>query len=140
MPTIPLHPRPSLPVNAPSNHLPPLLQTPTGLAIIEIQGTIKASTSSSTLPYTPIGKLIFPDYSSHNPPSDTTWMKRVYLFVGQHQKLTGEVKALPKPLAVVRKRVVCERGDLVEGEELEVVEVVRFKIVFSQRPEPVGNA
>lgn len=64
-------------------------------------------------------------------------MKRVYMFVGQHQRLLGEVKKLGKPLGVIRK---CKRGDgneEGEGEEdLEVVEIVKYKIVFSQRPEP----
>jgi len=29
--------------------------------------------------------------------------------------------------------------DAVEGEELEIVEVVKYKVVFSGRPEPVGG-
>ena len=85
---------------------------------------------------TPVGKLIFPDYSPSNPPSDTNWMKHVYLYVGKHQRLTGEVKKLPKPIGIMRRR---ETGEENGPEELEIVEIVKHKIVFSQRPEPVGD-
>lgn len=81
---------------------------------------------------TPIGKLMFPDYSVHNP-DDTKWMKRAYLYVGRYQRMTGEVKKLPRPIAVLRKRRASE------DEELEVVEIVRYKIFFKNRPEPVNN-
>ncbi|KAJ5545031.1 hypothetical protein N7535_006581 [Penicillium sp. DV-2018c] len=153
MPTIKLHPHCSSPakINAtdspPNNPLPTLLQTPSGLALLELQGTINVpstehedensmmdSTSTSNDPTstfeTPIGKLMFPDHSIHNP-DDTKWMKRAYLYVGRFQRMTGEVKKLPRPIAVLRKR----RGS--GDEELEVVEIVRYKIFFKSRPEPV---
>ncbi|KAJ5138789.1 uncharacterized protein N7515_003637 [Penicillium bovifimosum] len=155
MPTIKLHPHCSSPAKAtatdstPNNPLPTLLQTPSGLALLELQGTINVPSSgnededsmmdststnndlASTFE-TPIGKLMFPDYSIHNP-DDTRWMKRAYLYVGRYQRMTGEVKKLPRPIAVLRKR----RGS--EEEELEVVEIVRYKIFFKSRPEPVTN-
>ena len=82
-------------------------------------------------------------------------MKRVYLYIGQHQRLQGEVKKLAKPLAVIRRRSRPDdaaRGNEVdddrekevlgrkeeEKDELEIVEIVRWKLVFSNRPEPVG--
>jgi len=85
---------------------------------------------------TPIGKLVFPNYSAQNPAEDTGWMKRVYLYVGKHQRMTGEVKKLGKPLAVIRKR---DTEATMGMEELEIVEVVRYKVIFSQRPEPVSE-
>jgi chromosome transmission fidelity protein 8 len=68
---------PSHPVH---NPFPQLLQTPSGLALLELQGTINVPTSEaehddpsdenciaqSTSYETPIGKLMFPDYSIHN--------------------------------------------------------------------------
>ena len=86
---------------------------------------------------------------------DTQWMKRVYLYVGKHQRLTGEVKKLAKPLGVLGRRM-REEGENMEGvegpgdtengskesrdgDELEILEVVKYKIVFSTRPEPVGG-
>lgn len=76
---------------------------------------------------------MFPDYSVHNP-DDTKWMKRAYLYVGRYQRMTGEVKKLPRPVAVLQRHQ--GEGD---EEELEVVEIVRYKIFFKSRPEPVNN-
>ena len=69
-------------------------------------------------------------------------MKTVWLYVGKHQRLTGEVKKLPKAVGVVRKRDSVGKGGEKgegDGEELEVVEIVEWKVVFSSRPEPVGD-
>lgn len=69
-------------------------------------------------------------------------MKRAWMFVGEHQRLQGEVKKLPKAVAVLRRRVGSTEGGQEgeeEVEELEVAEVVKYKIVFSSRPEPVGS-
>lgn len=85
---------------------------------------------------TAVGRLVFPLYDPTDPAAKEggAWMKRVYLYVGKHQRMTGEVKKLTKPIAVLRKR---EGGDS-EGEALEIAEVVRFKMLFASRPEPVG--
>ena len=86
-------------------------------------------------------------------------MKRVYFYVGKNQRMSGEVKKLVKPFAIIRKvdksrgqgRGDVEMGGLDEEgqdvgqvgqedvEELEIVEIVRYKIVFSTRPEPVSD-
>jgi len=142
------------------NPLPHVISTPSGLALLEIQGTINLpahddegaiSTESKEgvmAQETPIGRLVFPEYDAGDQ-SNTAWMKRVYLYVGKHQRLTGEVKKLPKAIAVIRKRKGEEgsqgEGDSGAGEEgdgsedLEVVEIVKYKILFSTRPEPVGT-
>jgi chromosome transmission fidelity protein 8 len=81
---------------------------------------------------------------------DLRWMKQVYLYVGKHQRLTGEVKRLGKPVAVLRKRATEETTvgmDDIEnegvfettGEELQVIEIIMFKILFAGRPEPVDE-
>ncbi|KAL0258910.1 hypothetical protein SLS55_006414 [Diplodia seriata] len=125
------------------NLLPQLLQTPSGLAMLEIQGTIHSSTAqpdpdafSSTNTHMPVGKLVFPHYSPADAPQNKAWMKRVHMYIGKHQRMTGEVKELPKPVAVIRRKP----GTSVENgqEELEVVDIVRHKIIFSSRPEPVS--
>ncbi|KAJ6155127.1 hypothetical protein N7470_005693 [Penicillium chermesinum] len=151
MPSIQLHPRQSeSPVtrtssHAPTNPLPQLLQTPTGLALLELQGTINLPEheqddsaneppTTATSYETPVGKLMFPDYSANNP-DDTKWMKRAYLYVGRYQRMTGEVKKLPRPIAVLQKRPSSAQ----DTEELEVVEIVRYKVFFKNRPEPVND-
>jgi chromosome transmission fidelity protein 8 len=136
MPTLLLHTSPKVPIRTLSNPLPQILQTPTGLAILEIQGTINLPQVLPSESATHAGRLDFPDYSGNDPASNTAWMKRVHLYVGQHQRLTGEVKKLPKAVAVIRK---CEGIDSA-NEEMEVVEIVYWKVIFSSRPEPVGTS
>ena len=149
-----LHPRPS---GSPSsqlaavNPLPPLIRTPSGFALLELQGTINLPLedpdSEEKPPEIPLGRFEFPDY---NPdaldPSGTAWMKRVHFYVGRNQRLTGEVKKLPRAIAIIRRREGA--GDDVEmknaatgeqPEDLEVVEIVKHKVVFSSRPEPMGS-
>lgn len=67
------------------------------------------------------------------------------MYIGEHQRLQGEVKALPKAVGVVRRRQSGnEKGGEGGGEEggkereeLEVLEIIKYKIVFASRPEPV---
>lgn len=163
-----LHPRPSTTPasnnnknnnsnNSNSNNpLPPLLHTPAGLALLELQGTINLPPDDDgdgvTAPSpVGIGRVDFPDYDPHGltfDPASTAWMRRAYLYVGQHQRLTGEVRKLPRAVGVVRRRPRRGSGEGEgaggdqggeEVEELEVLEIVKYKIVFSSRPEPVGS-
>lgn len=142
-------------IGSSQNPLPSLLHTPSGLALLELQGTINLpsftdedsisaeSQAGVVSRETPIGRLVFPDYDERD--KDASWMKRVYLHVGKHQRLTGEVKKLSKSLAVIMKVRVDEsmgESEAEEGQEagmLEVVEIVKYKILFSTRPEPVGT-
>jgi hypothetical protein len=166
MPSIPLYP-PSFASGQLSTHqdevsnpLPPLLQTPSGLAILELQGTINfpapepkdgqeeddengSERSATTVIETELGRLMFPDFSPLNP-DDTKWMKRVYLYAGRYQRMTGEVKKLARPIAIIRRRQKpsvsngTQHADQDAGDELEIVEIVKYKILFASRPEPVS--
>lgn len=65
------------------------------------------------------------------------------MYVGKHQRMTGEVKKLGKPLAVIRRRetkedIAMDGSGTHKAEELEIVELVKHKIVFGHRPEPVS--
>lgn len=137
----------------PHNPLPQLIQTPSGLAILELQGTINLPTqfdgngSEVEGHGLQIGRISFPD---HHPETQdaasTVWMKRVHLYVGQHQRLTGEIKKLPKPLAVIRKKSRSELDvDMTDvpaetvKDDLEIIEIIKYKLMFSHRPEPVGS-
>ncbi|KAF5629302.1 chromosome transmission fidelity 8 [Fusarium sp. NRRL 52700] len=128
-----------------SSPLPQVLQTPSGLALLELQGTINLpqDTNGDALGGVQVGRIDFPDFVIGT--EGSAWMKRVHLYVGQHQRLTGEIKKLPKAMAVVRKRenkVISGSGGetLEQGENLEVVEIVKYKLMFPNRPEPVGTA
>ncbi|KAF9738240.1 hypothetical protein PMIN03_001985 [Paraphaeosphaeria minitans] len=149
MPTIPLHQRPLAPSSSAqdSNPLPPLLRTPSGLALLELQGDIRFPPAAAQAS-TQVGKLMFPLYNPDlNGEDDTKWMKKVYLYVGKNQRMAGEVKKLGKPFAVIRKKESADSEDVVmggaeaasTGEELEIVEIVKYKILFATRPEPVGG-
>lgn len=93
---------------------------------------------------TSIGRIVFPDMQTEDDKKDPTKFKRVYLYVGKHQRLTGEVKKLLKPLGIIRRRdPSLKENDTPngawDGEELEIVDIVRWKILFSARPEPVSS-
>ncbi|TDZ25461.1 Chromosome transmission fidelity protein 8 [Colletotrichum sidae] len=127
------------------NPLPHTIKTPSGLALLEMQGTInlpQITTEDGTnvsQPGVPIGKIIFPDYRPEDEGS-TAWMKRVYLYIGQHQRMSGEVKKLPRALAILRRRGEAKAGGGEEvEEELEIAEIVKYKIMFGNRPEPVNT-
>lgn len=83
---------------------------------------------------------MFPNYSKDDP-SKSTWTGIVHFYVGRHQRLTGEVKKLTNPIAVIRRKPVeqCMEDGRESREELEIVEIVYHKILFSSRPEPVGD-
>ena len=74
-------------------------------------------------------------------------MKRVYFYAGKNQRMAGEVKKLGRPYAVVRKRgneslggdVIMGGASDGPGEELEIVDIVKYRIIFATRPEPVGG-
>lgn len=166
MPSVTLYPPTTLGSQEISNPFPTLIQTPTGLALLEIQGTLHTPFSRPDAATTPsleitsgeypwhetsVGRIVFPLYNrSIHGEEDSGWMKRVYLYVGKHQRLTGEVKKLGKPVAVLRKRVTSGTIDgtvqmedteesQINAEELEIVEIIKFKILFAGRPEPVGE-
>jgi len=148
MPTTPLYPQVTQETTNPTSPLPQLLQTPLGLAILEIQGNLNFS-QTATGPDTvqPIGRIMFPLIPAGTTPApdDTKWMKKVQLFIGKNQKLTGEVRKLAKPLGVVRRRERPEddgendvngvNGGQSQGDELEIMDLVKYKLYFSSRPE-----
>ncbi|KAI0112042.1 putative sister chromatid cohesion protein Ctf8 [Nemania sp. FL0031] len=146
-----LHLRTTVAETPSPNPLPELIQTPSGLAILELQGTInlpQVGEDGSEIGNRElqIGRISFPDFHPETQDSSTAWMKRVHLYVGQHQRLTGEMKKLPRAIAVIRKRPRSEpdvemtnsSSESVQ-EDLELVEIVKYKLMFSHRPEPVGG-
>jgi chromosome transmission fidelity protein 8 len=148
MATVKLYPPSEGNKSSASSPLPQLLQTPSGLALLELQGTINLPQDAEGNPLRNIevGRIDFPDYDPDS--VGTGWMKRVHMYIGQHQRLNGEVKKLPKAMAIVRRREGSEEMETQDesstggeqGGDLEVVEIVKYKLMFSHRPEPVGTA
>ncbi|TGZ76454.1 hypothetical protein EX30DRAFT_344890 [Ascodesmis nigricans] len=137
MPSIPLHPPPQ-PTTPHPSPLPQLLHTPSGLALLEIQGTLNISpdtisASDADSVTTEFGRILFPSDEERQRGD-----KRVWMFVGKHQRLLGKCVELKVPMGVLRrKKKEKEDGEGAAVEELEVVEIVRWKVVFASRPEPV---
>ena len=112
--------------------------------MLEIQGSVNASETGAdaqqdgTREALEVGKLVFPLHDSSKPADDTSWHRRVYLYVGKYQRLTGEVKKLSKPIAVLRRR--SSPGSTgTDSDDLEIAEIVHYKLLFAHRPEPVGG-
>lgn len=137
MPTIPiLPPKQGASSDSP---LPGVLKTPSGLAILEIQGTVNSSGEYEEGAPLPIGKLHFPLYDASKPALDTAWHKRAHLYVGKHQRLTGEVKKLPQPIALLQRASADSSAGTESGQALQIAEIIHYKLLFTHRPEPVGT-
>ncbi|KAI6781820.1 chromosome transmission fidelity protein 8 [Emericellopsis cladophorae] len=129
--------------------LPTLLKTPGGLALLDLQGTINHPKQPNGEPLIgdfSFGRLEFPEYDPDSVIGGTAWMKRVFLYVGEYQRLNGEVKKLVKPFAIVgKKQQQQQQQEAARGEgegkedELEIIDIVKYKLLFSGRPEPVGT-
>ncbi|EPE09266.1 sister chromatid cohesion protein [Ophiostoma piceae UAMH 11346] len=144
--TVTIHPKRDSSATS-STALPSLVQTPAGLALLELQGSFNlpqpehdddgnAIADPGQAPVH-IGRIEFPDYDAAakaDPRADAAWMRRVQFYVGPNQRLTGEVKKLPRPLAVVRRKPDASEADL------EVVEIIHYKLLFSNRPEPMTES
>jgi chromosome transmission fidelity protein 8 len=152
MPTIPLHPTATVvdTTNTTVPVLPKILQTPSGLALVELQGTLNIppyppdSTSS-----TEIGTFVF----------DTDDSNFCWMYVGRNQRMRGQVKKLSTPLGVIRRRLASpstsstasareemlidsttdSTDSISNTTELEIVDIIYYKLIFSSRPEPMSG-
>ncbi|KAK9469424.1 chromosome transmission fidelity protein 8 [Lipomyces arxii] len=113
---------------APNIGLPTLLQTSSGLALVEIQGTLHLSLPEDGQ-LSKIGRLTMDD-------------KVVWLWVGDHQRMEGKIVDLIPPFGVLQR--VQDRADKTHSEHsspnsgnVEIVEIIRKKVVFKIRPEPI---
>lgn len=132
--------------------LPNVLRTPSGLVLIEIQGTVHIgsrtlsstgglglqsenehdkSTQFSNTKEEPdlIGKFDFSDLEKGG--------NSVTLVVDQHQRLRGKLEKLKKPLAILRIDGQQKEGTAKSPVRIPVVDVVSQKLIFSSRPEPI---
>ncbi|CCE73188.1 Piso0_000211 [Millerozyma farinosa CBS 7064] len=120
-----------------------IITTPFGLALLDIQGELNIpdriseeadSISGGTGAYITIdeiyhavsvGKL----HINENNPREAT------LLVGKSQKLIGTVDDLKPPLAVMR--IPNREQEAQAGEQVKIVDILRKKVVFKNRPLPV---
>lgn len=124
--------------------VPSILKTPTGLLLIEVQGTLhigqKALVSSGSLgldanetvskaSHDLIGVFDFSELEKGG--------KEIVLNVDRHQRLRGKVVKLKDPIAIVRTDAVSDSTNPDEAPEIPIIDIVEFKAVFSNMPEPV---
>lgn len=120
-----------------------IITTPFGLALIDIQGELnipdRINGKADSIPggscthitideiyhAVRVGKL---QINENNP-------REAILFVGQSQKLVGTVDDLKPPLAVMR--IPNREPDTQASEPVKIVDVLRKKVVFKNRPLPV---
>ena len=133
-----------------STTLPQLLQTPSGLILIEIQGTLhignQTLVSSGGFGLNNLnenkckaelihflGKFDFSELENKN----------ISLTIDEHQSLHGQFVKLKKPLAILRIdhlidphqeiRTKCDHDPI----NVPLLDVIEFKVVFTSRPEPI---
>lgn len=132
--------------------LPNILKTPSGLVLIEIQGSIHIGnrTLSSAVG---LGLQNENEYDINIQPSSTSdetdligkfdfsdlekGGNSVTLVVDQHQRLRGKLEKLKKPLAILRIDEQNGEGTAKSPVMIPVVDIVSQKLIFSSRPEPI---
>jgi chromosome transmission fidelity protein 8 len=101
--------------------------------MVEIQGSVLSEEGRfDAATALNLGRLVFP--AAENSESSEWDGKRVFLFIGKHQRMAGEVKKLSKPVAVIRRPI----DPTAPQDVVEVAEIVYYKMLFQHRPEPMG--
>ncbi|ODQ83030.1 hypothetical protein BABINDRAFT_30176 [Babjeviella inositovora NRRL Y-12698] len=117
---------------------PAIISTPSGLAILEIQGEL-------TLPSdVPLDEAEKAKYSLDSDGMDIVKFgkleldgKNATLFIGQSQRLVGSLIKLDKPLGVMRFPETTETGNVPENYAVKFMDVITQKVIFKQRPLPI---
>lgn len=111
--------------------------TPSGLCLLEIQGELDYPdhapaqvTDDSFITVDEIhdavkvGRL---EYDDKDP-------SKVVLFVGKSQRLVGSIVDLDVPLGVLRVPLDGQEG---AAEPIQMVDIIKKKLIFSERPLPI---
>ena len=108
--------------------------------MVELQGSVLTENADAGQ-VLELGNLVFPPADEDEDENGEWDGKRVFMFVGKHQRLAGEVKKLTKPVAVIRRKSTAAHANssTTGSEEVEIAEIIYHKILFAHRPEPVGG-
>lgn len=127
--------------------LPSVLQTPSGLILVEVQGTIHVG--AHTLVSTEGLGL---NSQSENAPAEEKSVrflgtfdfsqvekKEITLVIDEHQCLRGKITKLKAPLAVLKMDNATRDGDGGTSDQISIpiMGLIESKVVFSTRPEPI---
>lgn len=135
-----------------------LITTPYGLALLEIQGELNLPHTKPDIPLNQLLPLdqekmknfitvddIYDAVKFGHLQFDEKDDLRVTLFIGKSQRLIGNVAKLDVPLGVLKVPLKQEarngHGDVdmdeEEEQEIQMVDIVRAKMIFKQRPLPI---
>ncbi|KAL7662864.1 Chromosome transmission fidelity protein 8 [[Candida] zeylanoides] len=114
----------------------PVIATPAGLAIVEIQGDLNLPDAlpAADAPYDVKSRFATVDglYTAIQfgtmilDPRDPT---KVTLYIGKSQRLLGTIVTLATPLGVLRMDAAAQ--------QIKMVDIVRRKVLFKDRPLPI---
>ncbi|ODV80842.1 uncharacterized protein CANTADRAFT_48270 [Suhomyces tanzawaensis NRRL Y-17324] len=121
-----------------------VISTPFGLSILEIQGELNIPTEPPASDHTDaeyVLNFITVDQVYHavkcgNLEFDAADPKKATLFIGKSQRLLGSVVNLETPLAVL-KVPLGGSSEQEENTQIQMVDIIRNKIIFKQRPLPI---
>ncbi|CAN6674913.1 hypothetical protein TRVA0_072S00122 [Trichomonascus vanleenenianus] len=133
------------------NRFPEVLHTPSGIALVEIQGIINVN--DKPLLGSELDLAKFEGYQSDDDDITPGVIRKhlgqfdfskfdkgeVTLEVGDNQILRGKVAKLRTPLAVLEmsSSTASSSQDQNANTTIPIVEIIRHKITFSLRPEPL---
>lgn len=140
-----------------SSILPQILKTPSGVALVELQGTVHRGQKPLAKSSLELDLGNEEDHNGMEEDNDNSGPhlvgtidfgddgKSATLIVGKHQRLIGKIVKLKNPLAVLQMAGpdVSELGPTqlsqgaVDNVDIPIIEVVTHKVVFDKRPEPV---
>jgi chromosome transmission fidelity protein 8 len=125
-----------------ADHAPFTISTPRGNAILEIQGLLNMPDAKPTgLAAQEEAKFL--ELEDHMFPADddTSAIRfgklelegnKATLLIGNSQRLIGDLKEIKPPLALIK----FDNNDN-EGSQVEIIDVIKYKLVFTGRPLPI---
>ncbi|EGW32087.1 uncharacterized protein SPAPADRAFT_50681 [Spathaspora passalidarum NRRL Y-27907] len=126
-------------------HQDNLISTPLGLTILEIQGELNLPTHVPNVAITESNREYIENFIKVDEIYDAVKFGRleidadetkVTLFIGKSQRLIGNIVKLDHPLAVLR--VPVKTDDMTDDDEkIRLVDIVKKKMIFKQRPLPI---
>jgi chromosome transmission fidelity protein 8 len=126
----------SEPMNT-GNAIDNVLSTPFGLVLLEIQGELNIPHEVTT---NNLQDFITVD-SIHRAVKfgqlkvDEKDPKKLTLFVGNSQRLIGDLVKLNPPLAVLK--VPIDKSDLIKNKSIDMIDIIENKLIFKERPLPI---
>ncbi|KAI3403325.2 hypothetical protein KGF56_003913 [Candida oxycetoniae] len=155
--SVPVSRLPSSSISPSRLDLPPVVTTSYGLTLLEIQGELNlpsqkpACASCKELSESEKEKLsqfitiddIYDAVKFGNLQFDSKDESKVTLFIGKSQRLVGSIVKLNIPLGLMKipvmdpNRIITDDDGDDEKDKIEMIDIIRAKMIFKQRPLPI---